>query len=93
MIIHINVVMVIGITINSLLQTFLDTMLQLLIWIVITFFLKYGTWTRNGITIVLKYDQSLGITDAILTIDGLSATTFSIVADGAFGGYHVLTSY
>ena len=54
---------------------------------------EYGTWTRNGMTIVIKYDQSLGITDAILTIDELSATTFSFVADGAFGGYYVLTSY
>ncbi len=54
---------------------------------------EYGTWTRNGITIVLKYDQSLGIGDAILTIDELSATTFSFVADGALGGYHVLTAY
>ena len=54
---------------------------------------EYGTWTRNGITIVLKYDQSLGIADAILTIDELSATTFSFVADGAFDGYYVLTSY
>ena len=54
---------------------------------------EYGTWTRNGITIIIKYDQSLGIADAILTIDELSATTFSFVADGAFGGYYVLTSY
>jgi len=52
---------------------------------------EYGTWTRNGITIVIKYDQ--GFADTILTIDKLSATTFSFVADGAFGGYHVLTSY
>jgi hypothetical protein len=54
---------------------------------------EYGTWTRNGSTIVLKYDQSLGIMDAVLTIDELSATTFSFVADGALGGYYVLTSY
>jgi hypothetical protein len=54
---------------------------------------EYGTWTRNGITIVLKYDQSLGITDAILTIDQLTATTFSFVATGAFDGHYVLTSY
>lgn len=54
---------------------------------------EYGTWTRNGSTIVLKYDQSLGIMDAVLTIDELSATTFSFVADGAFDGYYVLTSY
>lgn len=54
---------------------------------------EYGTWTRNGSTIVLKYDQSLGIIDATLTIDELSATTFSFVADGALGGYYVLTSY
>ncbi len=54
---------------------------------------EYGTWTRNGLTIVLKYNQSLGIADATLTIDQLTATTFSFVAVGAFGGYHVLTSY
>ena len=54
---------------------------------------EYGTWTRNGETIVLKYDQSLGIADAILTIDELTATTFSFVAQGGFGGYHVLSSY
>lgn len=54
---------------------------------------EFGTWTKNGNTIVIKYDQSLGIADAILTIDELSATTFSFVAEGGFGGYHVLTSY
>lgn len=54
---------------------------------------EYGTWTRNGITIVIKYDPGLGIADTRLTIDQLTATTFSFVADGGFGGYHVLTSY
>jgi hypothetical protein len=54
---------------------------------------EYGTWTKNDVTIVLKYDQSLGIADAILTIDELTATTFSFVAQGGFGGYHVLSSY
>lgn len=54
---------------------------------------EYGTFTRNGNTIVLKYDPSLGITDAILTIETLTASTFSFVATGAFGGHYVLTSY
>ena len=54
---------------------------------------EYGTWTRNGITIVIKYDGSLAGAEAKLTIDQLTATTFSFVADGAFGGYHVLSSY
>ena len=54
---------------------------------------EYGTWTRNGMTIVIEYDQSLGITDAILTIENLSATNFSFVASGAFGGHYVLTSF
>lgn len=54
---------------------------------------EYGTWTRNGITIVIKYDKSLGgIGDATLTIDKLSATTFSFVSED-FGGYLVLSSY
>jgi hypothetical protein len=55
------------------------------------FLAEYGTWSRNGITIVIKYDQSLAIGDDILTIDELSATTFSFVWDG--GGYSVLSSY
>ena len=54
---------------------------------------EYGTFTRNGNTIVLKYDPSLGITDAILTIETLTASTFSFVATGAFGGHYVFTSY
>lgn len=54
---------------------------------------EYGTWTRNGSTILLKYDQSLGIWDATLTIEQLTATTFSFVAQGSLGGYFVLTSY
>ncbi len=54
---------------------------------------EYGTWTRNGSTIILKYDQSLGIGDATLTIEQLTATTFSFVAQGSLGGYFVLTSY
>ena len=54
---------------------------------------EYGTWTRNGSTILLKYDQSLGIWDATLTIEQLTATTFSFVAQGSLEGYFVLTSY
>jgi hypothetical protein len=54
---------------------------------------EYGTWTRNGLTILLKYDQSLGIGDATLTIEQLTATTFSFVAQGSLEGYFVLTSY
>lgn len=54
---------------------------------------EYGTWTRNGATILLKYDQSLGIWDATLTIEQLTATTFSFVAQGSLEGYFVLTSY
>jgi len=54
---------------------------------------EYGTWTRNGLTILLKYDQSLGIWDATLTIEQLTATTFSFVAQGSLEGYFVLTSY
>jgi hypothetical protein len=55
------------------------------------FLAEYGTWTRSGITIVIKYDQSLAIGDDILTIDELSATTFSFVWED--GGYSVLSSY
>lgn len=53
---------------------------------------EYGTWTRNGATILLKYDQSLGIWDATLTIEQLTATTFSFVAQGSLEGNFVLTS-
>lgn len=50
-----------------------------------------GTWTRDGITIVIEYDQN--IETSILTIDELSATTFSFVATGGMNGYSVLSSY
>jgi hypothetical protein len=51
-----------------------------------------GTWTRNGVTIIIDYDQAIG--NSILTIDELSATTFSFVSDGGWGvRYNVLTSY
>ncbi|MCF8272965.1 MAG: hypothetical protein K9I95_03955 [Flavobacteriaceae bacterium] len=50
-----------------------------------------GTWTREGVTIVIDYDQN--IETSVLTIDELSATTFSFVATGGMGGYYVLSSY
>jgi hypothetical protein len=51
-----------------------------------------GTWTRNGITITIDYDQA--IENSILTIDQLTATTFSFVTSGGWGVTHnVLTSY
>lgn len=53
---------------------------------------EYGTWTRNGSTILLKYDHSLSIWDATLTIEQLTANTFSFVAEGSLEGYFVLTS-
>ncbi len=51
-----------------------------------------GTWTRNGITITIIYDQP--IEKSILTIDQLTATTFSFVTSGGWGVTKtVLTSY
>lgn len=50
-----------------------------------------GIWKREDITITINFDQN--IETAILTIDELSATTFSFVSSGGYNGYSVLSSY
>jgi hypothetical protein len=59
----------------------------------------YGTWTMDGNTIVITYNQSLSIAPSIITIEELSLTTFSFLVTGGLGAegntpsYYVLSSY
>lgn len=59
----------------------------------------YGTWTRDGNTIIITYNESLSIDPSIITIEELSLTTFSFLVTGGLGGegntpsYYVLSSF